>query len=123
MRRAASDGSEPRGLLPLTPVEFHILLSLTDDARHGYAIMREVNERTSGVVRLYPGTLYANVKRLLDDGLVREVAAEPEPNSRDERRRYYRLTPRGRKAAAMEVARLESIVLAARANGLAPGAA
>ena len=107
----------------MTEAALQILISLAAGDRHGYAIMREVNERASGAVRLYPGTLYANVKRLLDDGLVREVTAEPDPDSRDERRRYYRLTPRGHKAAATEVARLEGIVRAARANGLAPGAA
>lgn len=103
----------------MTEAALHILISLGEGGKHGYAILREVSERTSGAVKLYPGTLYANVKRLLEEGLVREVEGEGD----DERRRCYRLTARGRKAAAAEVARLESIVRAARSSGLAPGSA
>ena len=105
----------------MTDAALQILIALAAGGKHGYAILREVNERTAGSgVPLYPGTLYANVKRLLDEGLVREgTAAEPGAGNDDERRRYYRLTAKGRKAASAEIARLESILRAARASGLA----
>lgn len=104
----------------MTEAALQILISLGPGGKHGYAILREVNERTAGALKLYPGTLYANIKRLLEEGLVRETAAEPDPEDHDERRRYYRITARGRKAAAAEITRLEDIVRAARESGLVP---
>jgi len=115
--------SEPRDLLPLTPAAFHILLSLVEGERHGYAIMREVEERTAGEVRLGPGTLYGAIKRLLEQGVVEELEMRPAPEAAEERRRYYRLTGYGRQVVAAEAERLERLVRLARAKKLIPRAA
>jgi DNA-binding PadR family transcriptional regulator len=100
---------DPVDLIPLTPALFHVLLSLADGDKHGYAILKEVESRTSGDVVLSTGTLYGIVKRLLADGLIREVASLS-----DERRTAYRLTPFGRKVALAEAERLQALVKAAR---------
>jgi DNA-binding PadR family transcriptional regulator len=95
---------------PLPSAAFHVLLALADEDRHGYGIMREVAELTGGRMRLGPGTLYGSIKTLLDAGLIAEL------DERDERRRYYRLTPAGRKLAKAETARLIETVRIARAK-------
>ena len=102
----------------LQPIAFQILVSLADQDRHGYNIMQEVAERTRGEVRLHAGTLYAALKRLLADGLVRELDERPDGQSHDARRRYYRLTARGRLRAEDEARRLAELVRQARASGL-----
>ncbi len=94
---------------PLPSAAFHILLALADEDRHGYGIMREVAELTSGKMRLGPGTLYGSIKTLLDAGLIAELQS-------DDRRRYYRLTPAGRKLGKAETARLTETVRIARAK-------
>jgi DNA-binding PadR family transcriptional regulator len=106
--------------LPLQPAAFHILVALASGDRHGYAIMQEVAERTSGGFRLHPGTLYTTIRRLLEQGLVEELDARPAPDDDDERRRYYRLTRLGRTVARAEAARLEGLVGMARRAGLTP---
>jgi DNA-binding PadR family transcriptional regulator len=103
---------------PLTPAGFQILLSLADGEKHGYGIMQEVLALTDGAVRLGPGTLYSTIGRLLTAGLIAEVAARPDPALDDERRRYYRLTPLGQRAAAAEAQRLEQLVRVARSRRL-----
>lgn len=105
--------------LPLTPVAFEIVLSLAREARHGYAIMRDVEERTGGRLTLHPGTLYRALGRLVDAGLLEETE-EPEGREEegDERRRYYRLTALGREVGAAEARRLETQVGAARERRL-----
>jgi DNA-binding PadR family transcriptional regulator len=103
---------------PLTPATFHILLSLVDEERHGYAIMQEVAERTEGTVKLGPGTLDGSLKRLLEQGLVEESDERADPALDDERRRYYAITRRGLDAARAEARRLESLVRAARQKKL-----
>ena len=102
-------------LLPLSPAVFHILLALADEDRHGYAIMRDIETRTSGVVRVGPGMLYGSVKWLLADGFI-EASASPSRRGDDERRRYYRLTTMGRALLRAEAARLEAAVDLARAR-------
>lgn len=104
--------------LPLTPPVLHTLLALADGDKHGYAILKEIARRTDGDVRLSAGTLYALVRRATADGLMVESVERPDPALDDERRRYYRLTPLGRRVAAAEIARLESIVEMARAKNL-----
>jgi len=99
---------------------FHILVSLADQDRHGYAIMQDVHARTDRQLRLGPGTLYGSIKRLLNDGLIEELDERPDPEDDDVRRRYYRITPRGRKAAIEEASRLAKLLRQARASGLAP---
>jgi len=109
-------------LLPLPAAVFHILIALADRDRHGYSIMQDVAARTGGKVRLSAGTLYSSIRRMLEQGLIEELAESPDPASTDERRRYYQLTRLGRRAAAAEVERLDALVQQARATGLVPGA-
>ena len=98
----------------LGPAAVHILVALGASERHGYSIMREVEDVSGGRVRLAPGTLYTNIKRLLAAGLIEESDERPDPTLDDERRRYYRLTDDGRSAVAAEVERMESLVERAR---------
>jgi DNA-binding PadR family transcriptional regulator len=112
---------EPRDLLPLTPAVLHILLALADEERHGYGIMREVEERTGGQTRLGPGTLYGSIKRMLADGLIEESDERPDPAMDDQRRRYYRITDFGRRVAGAEAERLSGLVETARARKLLRG--
>ena len=105
-------------LVPLPPAAFHILVSLADRDRHGYSIMQEVADRTGGDVRLHAGTLYATLKKLLADGLIRELDERPDEDSGDTRRRYYHLTKVGRERARAEARRLAELVRQARASGL-----
>src|SRR5215467_11299027 len=104
--------------LPLPTAVFHILVALADRDRHGYSIMQDVAARTGGKVRLSAGTLYSSIRRMLEQGLIQELADSPDPSSTDERRRYYRLTKFGRRTAAAEVERLNSLLKQARATGL-----
>lgn len=111
------DTVRPGSLIPLPPAVFHILMALSDEDRHGYGIIQEVNSRTSGEFRLGAGTLYRSIQRMLDDDLIVEVHTRPAPELDDERRRYYRITPFGRAVAKAEAARLTELVKLARASG------
>lgn len=104
---------------PLSPAWFHILLALAAGERHGYAVMQAVAEASRGEVRLGPGTLYGALRRLLELGLVAESPRRPDPEE-DPRRRYYRLTPAGRRALSGEVARHARLVELARASRVFP---
>lgn len=99
--------------LPLKPVAFHVLMSLADGERHGYAITQEIAARTSARMRIEPGNLYRSIKTLLDDGLIEESSGKA-ADSCDERRRYYRITALGRRAASAETARLEELLADAK---------
>jgi DNA-binding PadR family transcriptional regulator len=103
-------------LLPLTSVVFEILVTLASGDRHGYSILSDVRARTSEPLRA--GSLYRALNRLLDAGLIEELDERPDPALDDERRRYYRLTPLGRRVAEAEAARLEAQVRTARAARL-----
>ncbi|MEP6961277.1 MAG: helix-turn-helix transcriptional regulator [Acidobacteriota bacterium] len=106
---------------PLSPQVFHILVSLAARDQHGYAIMQDVAARSHGSVRLSPGTLYGCIKRMLEEGWIVELRESERPeDADDERRRYYRLTAAGRKAAKAEAARMSASVEHARVYGLAP---
>lgn len=107
-------GRDPEELLPLSPAFFHVLLALADAERHGYGIIKEVEARTDGRVRLGPGTLYGSIKRMLEEGLIEESDERPDSALDDERRRYYRLTGFGRRVASAEAERLEGLVASAR---------
>jgi DNA-binding PadR family transcriptional regulator len=96
--------------LPLTPAMFQVLVALADGDKHGYAIIKEVRRRTGNKVQLGAGTLYAIVKRLLEDELISECDERPDPALDDERRRYYRMTPDGRAVALAEAKRLEEVL-------------
>jgi DNA-binding PadR family transcriptional regulator len=100
----------PETFLPLKPHWFHVLLSLADVDQHGYGIMQEVLERTSGKVRLWPATLYGTLKRMIDEDLIEESAERPAADADDARRRYYRLTKLGRRVLVAESLRLEDLV-------------
>jgi DNA-binding PadR family transcriptional regulator len=102
--------ARPELFLPLKPHWFHLLLSLADREQHGYGIMQEVLDRTDGRVRLWPATLYGTIKRLIDHELIEESDERPEPQLDDARRRYYRLTKRGRRVLTAESERLEELV-------------
>jgi DNA-binding PadR family transcriptional regulator len=110
---------DPRRFLPLTPQQFHILLALTDEERHGYGIILEVASRTDGALRLGTGTLYTAIARLFALGLVVETDRKPARGEKDdERRRYYKLTPLGRAVLQAETARLEALLRHAREKGI-----
>ena len=109
--------TQPDPTAPLTPAMFHVLLALAGDDLHGYAILKEVEFRTDGEVKLSTGTLYGIIKRLLNDGLIVERRERPSAHD-DERRRYYRLTPQGREVAVGEAERLEKVVALARSRHL-----
>jgi DNA-binding PadR family transcriptional regulator len=106
-------------LLPLPPVTFHILLAIAAEERHGYAIIQDVAARTDGELRLSAGTLYRSLARMVEQGLIVEVAKR-RTAADDERRRYYRLTPFGTAVARAEMRRLTQLVRLARATGLTP---
>ena len=96
--------------LPLKTHWFHIMLSLAGGEQHGYGIMQEVLNRTTGKVRLWPATLYGSIKRLIDADLIEESDERPAPEQDDARRRYYRLTTLGRHVLDAECARLQELV-------------
>ena len=112
-----TDGGDVDVLLPLTPIAFDILLSLLGGDAHGYGIMRAVEERGPGATSLHAGTLYRALSRLVTTGLIEEREESP-AGAADERRRYYGVTPLGRRVAAAEARRLEGQLGAARAHGL-----
>jgi len=107
-------------VVPMPPAWFHLLLALTAGERHGYALMQAVADESAGQVRLGPGTLYGALKRLLELRLVEESGRRPDPAMDDERRRYYRLTPAGRRALRAEAARHARLVSLARAKRVLP---
>jgi DNA-binding PadR family transcriptional regulator len=103
---------------PLTAAMFNVLLALADGDKHGYAILKEVEEQTSGEVQLSTGTLYGIIKRLLVEGLIVELRTRPAAELDDHRRRYYRLTEEGRQLAVAEAERLEKLLARARSKRL-----
>ena len=106
--------------LPLSNADFHILLSVADSDRHGYAIMQDVQQTTEGAIRLGPGTLYRCIRDLLRKALVEESARHPAAHE-DQRRRYYRLSPLGRRVLRAEVRRLSEVVARARTKRVLRG--
>lgn len=108
-----------RELLPLPPATFHILLALSGEERHGYAIIQEVAARTRGALRLSAGTLYRSIARMVEQGLITETTRRRTLED-DERRRYYRITPFGIAVARAEMRRLTDLVRLGRASGLTP---
>ena len=101
---------DPRSFIPLKTQWFHIMLSLAGGEQHGYGIMNEVLQRTTGKVRLWPATLYGSIKRLIEAELIEESDERPEPELDDARRRYYRLTALGRRVLDAECERLQELV-------------
>ncbi len=101
--------SSPESLLPLKPVELLVLSMLSAGERHGYGIRQDILEHTRGSLELEAGNLYRTIRRLEQDDLVDESARRPVAGD-DERRRYYRLTPFGRRVLAAELERLRELV-------------
>jgi DNA-binding PadR family transcriptional regulator len=102
--------------LPLKTQWFHIMLSLAGGEQHGYGIMQEVLQRTTGKVRLWPATLYGSIKRLIEADLIEESDERPAPEVDDARRRYYRLTALGHRVLDAECERLQELVRAFQAK-------
>jgi DNA-binding PadR family transcriptional regulator len=102
--------NDPTALLPLTSLTYHVLLALADANRHGYGIIKEVEERTNGQMELETGTLYAAMKRMRDDKLIEPVPASDRPAGEDSRRRTYRLTPFGKQVLKTESQRLAQLL-------------
>jgi DNA-binding PadR family transcriptional regulator len=102
--------TNPKSFLPIKAQWFQIMLSLAGGELHGYAIMQEVMERTGGTMRLWPATLYGSIKRLIEAGLIEGSDERPAPELDDARRRYYRLTPLGRRVLDAECERLQELV-------------
>lgn len=113
---------DPADLLPLKSDVLLILLAVAPAPRHGYGILREVAERSGGEVVLQTGALYRVLRRMLNDGLLEECPRPVDADSSDERRRYYQLTPFGRRVMDAEVERMARLVRAARltADGKRP---
>ena len=107
---------DPQTFIPLKIHWFHIMLSLAGGEQHGYGIMQEVLNRTTGKVRLWPATLYGSIKRLIDADLIEESDERPAPELDDARRRYYRLTALGRRVLDAECERLQELVRTIRAK-------
>jgi DNA-binding PadR family transcriptional regulator len=108
-----------RKLDPLPSAAFQILLALSTEDLHGYAIMRQVEEQSGGRVRLGPGTLYSSIQSLLEEKLIEEL--DLHEDSPSERRRYYRLTSAGRKVARAEADRLADMLRVARTRKIFRG--
>lgn len=104
-----------------TPLTFQILLALADEGRHGYGIIKEIEERIGGGTAPSTGALYLALRRMASEGLIKNAPAPVE--SGDARRRYYRLTELGRLRAEEESMRLAVLVAAARSKNLLPGGA
>lgn len=97
----------------LSPLAFHLLVTLADGNKHGYAIIKAIEQRTGGTMRPRSGTLYATIQKLMDEGLVREISAGPQ-ESQGPKRRYYKITAVGRRRTVRETERLAALVAAAR---------
>jgi DNA-binding PadR family transcriptional regulator len=108
--------SSAEDFLPLMPVEFLILMTVATGERHGYGIMLAIAQRTGGSVRLEAGGLYRSIRRLLADKLLTESARRPAADLDDERRRYYALSPLGKRVLAAEALRLRELVRLAEAS-------
>jgi DNA-binding PadR family transcriptional regulator len=112
------DPDDINSYLPLPASAMHIVVALAGGERHGYAIMRDIDDLSGGSVNMGPGTLYGSIKRMIDQGLVEETDERPDPALDDQRRRYYRLTALGQRVGAAERARLAALLDAARLRRL-----
>jgi DNA-binding PadR family transcriptional regulator len=106
----------PTAFLPLKPIELLILTMLAAGDRHGYGIRQDIIDHTDGAIRPEAGNLYRSIRYLMDDGLVDDSGRRPAAELDDERRRYYRLTPFGRRVLAAEMRRLRALVRLAEAR-------
>lgn len=104
-------------LLPLKPLVFQVLLALVDGPRHGWSLVRDVQQRGE-FGRLMPGNFYRTLRSLLADGLIEDAPNRSLRGEADERRRYFRLTKLGEETAIAEARRLEALVIQSRAKRL-----
>jgi DNA-binding PadR family transcriptional regulator len=111
-----SQDPAPGTFLPLKPPVFHALIALGRGERHGYALLKEIEDRSGGVVTILPAALYRHLQRMLEAGLIDEAPRRATRADEDERRRYYRITPLGRRVAEAEVHRLERVLAHARTD-------
>lgn len=109
--------TDPRELLPLPPHDFHVLLALLEEPRHAYGLSQAVDE-DNGDVRLEIGSLYRILSRLTRQGLIEDFEPPPEAEGHEARRRYYRITPFGRRVATAEADRLSTVLRLARRRNL-----
>ena len=109
---------DPSSFLPVDPTDYQVLFVLHEAERHGYAMVKTIEARTEGRVRLEPSNLYRRIRRLIRDGLVEECEDRPAPELDDERRRYYGLTPTGRAVLIAEAERMRRLVTEAEAGRL-----
>jgi DNA-binding PadR family transcriptional regulator len=117
MRSSHGKAADINAHLPLKPLVFQILLALADEERHGWSLVRDVQQR-GGFARIMPGNFYRTLRTMLAQGLIVESRARPAADEDDERRRYFRLTPLGGRVAGAEARRLEAVVLEARSKRL-----
>src|SRR5271163_1429517 len=103
-------------LLPLPLPVLHMLLTLTEGERHGYALKRAILQRTEGKLNLGSGALYGSINKMLEQGLIEESAERPDAHLDDERRRYYRLSALGQRVVEAETMRLRELVRMAEAR-------
>ena len=108
----------PESLLPLKTTVFQILLTLLDGERHGYVLMQEIAERTSGELRILPGAMYRFLQRMLEDGLIRESDQRRSNGTTHEQRRSYAITKLGRRVAEAEARRLNQLVEYSKSKNL-----
>lgn len=108
---------------PISHLSFHVLLALADADRHGYGIIKEIEERSGGAMRPSTGALYLALQRMEEEGLIEESPDRPDPSEDDARRRYYRLTRLGREQAESESRRLAELVRVAEEKRLLPAGA
>jgi len=111
---------DPRDLLPLPPHDFHVLLSLTEAPRHAYGLSAAVADGQPGGVKLEIGSLYRILARLTSQGLIVDFEPAPGAEGHEARRRYYRITPFGKRVAGAEASRLEAVLRQARKQKLLP---
>ena len=109
-------------MIPLNPRDYLILFSLSGEERHGYGIVKDIEQQSRGSVRIDPANLYRTVKRMVANGLVEEAEVRDSGDGSAERRRYYRITRLGREVVSLEAARLADLTDAARSRQLLPEA-
>jgi DNA-binding PadR family transcriptional regulator len=106
----ASSVKDVDQFLPLSLPVFYMLLSLNEGERHGYALKREILQRTERRINLGSGALYGAINKMLEQGLIVESDERPDAHLDDERRRYYKITPLGRRVVRAEIARLRALL-------------
>jgi DNA-binding PadR family transcriptional regulator len=111
---------DTEGHKPLKPILFDILVILAQGDRHGWSIVKALEGGPGGWKKVLPGNLYRTLRDMTELGLIAESHTRPDPEDDDERRRYFRITGRGRAAAGAEALRLRRRLTAAYEADLLP---